>query len=1302
MKNLYLKLILITFVLLIVTNQSQSQITPGIPTRTADMNIWGAVFTFPPFGYAQCGFLLPKPMIVKDKVESDFFILFQGGQLMGGVFENDNCLGLSGYATRRYTDFSEYPTQFGDTITITFSKPRTLESFRFQTKPFANYQITLNDSVSKIYRVGISQPWESSNPRKNPYFISDLEFTPQQVKNVTKLSIKSLDADDWAFGIDNVRFNRNTGGGGGDPTPTPIPFVDSNPVILVPGVAASELVEAGESRWLPSSIASVPFSLYALALPSDRNIYATDIFHNQNYLNGNFQADFYQRLLTFLVEISGNRDETLYNVAGFPERRTTAGCDMAQDSSDPALKPRVFVFAYDWRKSNVETAAALKDYVGCVKRFYPNKKVDIVAHSMGGLVARRYILDNYNNHPIDKMVSIGTPWLGAPKAIHALETGVFIVPNFGATVLESVGNMAIARGLRAVMGTFPGPLELLPSEYYFNLNYSNFQQNTDRYPFAVRRFPWSETVDYNYTQTRNWLNERHIILPGEITHRFHRTAYLGAQDDWQRDLSTVNYYHIYGQQRNNSTVGKVRVLQNTVCNPANLNCYYTTYYEPTPTNGDGTVPLLSSRRISFFENLNTNKAKRYFVDAKSDSQQTNDSTEHNKLTANPNVHATLLKILRNINSPQVIPEDNENTIQPNAAKIKSPLTEDSSFYISLHNISGFRRNTVAEPSFGAAGINGMQAVPMGDKAAWIAMPATEQYSVSFIGDGTPIKVQIIKGLDYDRIDNLTHYIDLMIPANAVAELAISPFDNPVLRYDSNDDGFPDTTVVPTITVSGKNAKDIEPPVVAFDYQSQGKNKTLTLTATDELSGVRAIYYSLDGQQFTVYTKPITVNLSQPNVHVFAEDNNRNRTGIAPVDLVGTSYSIGNRVWFDVNNDGKINGGIIRERGVSGVSLSLFSDSNADGQPDNLNQPLKTTTTDGEGYYRFDELIAGNYVVRVNPSNFGDNNLLAGFSNTSLQTTDDADSDSTRGGENGISPNGQANEIQNVGVLSNTISLGPNLSEPTGESDVSADDKSQFDPYADLTIDFGFYRLGLSGTVWNDGGAAGNNGVLDFGENGLANYRVRVFQSTGTETAVGADGILGTSDDATGGVLTDTDGNFSFQGLAEGSYVVKIERYGANSSLLTSNNPNDNIDFDNNGSVSTSDTMFVVSQPISLNLANRGILENTMVNEFAGTTENPTLDFGLVFSPTAAPGSITGQVVNVQGRGVSQARLTLLDSTTNEVKTKTTNSFGHFAFSDVPVGNLYILTVEHKQYNFAPRTFQLLEDLNDLIITANDR
>ena len=98
----------------------------------------------------------------------------------------------------------------------------------------------------------------------------------------------------------------------------------------------------------------------------------------------------------------------------------------------------------------------------------------------------------------------------------------------------------------------------------------------------------------------------------------------------------------------------------------------------------------------------------------------------------------------------------------------------------------------------------------------------------------------------------------------------------------------------------------------------------------------------------------------------------------------------------------------------------------------------------------------------------------------------------------------------------------------------------------------------------------------------------------------------------------------------------------------------------------------------------------------------TLDFGLVLAPTAASVSIKGSIVNSIGRSVSSAIVTLRNPETNEVKITRTNTFGKFGFDEIPVGNLYIITIQHKLYNFAPKTIQPLESIDNFQIMANDK
>lgn len=134
-----------------------------------------------------------------------------------------------------------------------------------------------------------------------------------------------------------------------------------------------------------------------------------------------------------------------------------------------------FQFDYDWRRSCVENAARLGEFIEAKKRFVEdgnrkrfgrsgNVKFDIVAHSMGGLVARYYL--RYGKQPlpgngglpsltwagarnVENAVLVGTPNGGSLKAMAQLCEGLDLTP-------------LIAQYPAALLGTMPAVYELLP------------------------------------------------------------------------------------------------------------------------------------------------------------------------------------------------------------------------------------------------------------------------------------------------------------------------------------------------------------------------------------------------------------------------------------------------------------------------------------------------------------------------------------------------------------------------------------------------------------------------------------------------------------------------------------------------------------------------------------------------------------------------------------------------------------------------------------------------------------------------
>ncbi len=129
----------------------------------------------------------------------------------------------------------------------------------------------------------------------------------------------------------------------------------------------------------------------------------------------------------------------------------------------------LFIFAYDWRKPLSVLADRLKNFIDT--NIPPGEKVNIVGHSMGGLVARAYAQTN-GTSKVNKIVTIGTPNMGVTKAYGVWE---------GATVWDDAWWTKIAIELTTHFGAMsdeiqtirtlvPSIKDLLPTYNYLKFN----------------------------------------------------------------------------------------------------------------------------------------------------------------------------------------------------------------------------------------------------------------------------------------------------------------------------------------------------------------------------------------------------------------------------------------------------------------------------------------------------------------------------------------------------------------------------------------------------------------------------------------------------------------------------------------------------------------------------------------------------------------------------------------------------------------------------------------------------------------
>ena len=83
----------------------------------------------------------------------------------------------------------------------------------------------------------------------------------------------------------------------------------------------------------------------------------------------------------------------------------------------------LFKFGYDWEEPNEVTASVLANKIKDIKQICGCQRVNLIAHSMGGLVAEQYIESSEYGNDVGQLFLVATPLMGAPKAYKAWEGG---------------------------------------------------------------------------------------------------------------------------------------------------------------------------------------------------------------------------------------------------------------------------------------------------------------------------------------------------------------------------------------------------------------------------------------------------------------------------------------------------------------------------------------------------------------------------------------------------------------------------------------------------------------------------------------------------------------------------------------------------------------------------------------------------------------------------------------------------------------------------------------------------------------
>jgi len=126
----------------------------------------------------------------------------------------------------------------------------------------------------------------------------------------------------------------------------------------------------------------------------------------------------------------------------------------------------LFLFPYDWRQSIEKTVGDLNNYLQeKIWNSKPDQKVNLVGHSLGGLIAR--IFAQKNTDKVNKIISLGSPHQGVVQVYKPLEAGEIDRDNTFLWLAEKIvlilNKSTVESDRETIANKFPVAKDLFPT-----------------------------------------------------------------------------------------------------------------------------------------------------------------------------------------------------------------------------------------------------------------------------------------------------------------------------------------------------------------------------------------------------------------------------------------------------------------------------------------------------------------------------------------------------------------------------------------------------------------------------------------------------------------------------------------------------------------------------------------------------------------------------------------------------------------------------------------------------------------------
>lgn len=430
----------------------------------------------------------------------------------------------------------------------------------------------IKEKGSYIYSIGLFQTMEGM-PEEGKEVVELFKLTASELASGQDYFYSVDDPDDLEFVFGEVADNVVNGN------------KDNDPIIVIPGVMGSRLFTS-DSAFDDTTKAWDPVvSIEGVTQLNERLDLSNTLYvrpcENQN-IDLTVQND------TSTVDDYGRE----YGAQGAYENIINSLCEAYSYENQDTYRP-VYMFSYDWRYSNEDSAKLLKEEIDKIINETGASKVDFVCHSMGGLVASSYYNQFSDEGKVDKIITCGTPYEGAPKLLNAVENWDALGTGAIFSQYANLKNNAIdiVLGLfggmtKELKSTFSGVAELTPTKNYVN---TCPMQKDSKWPFNLGDY----SLSYDeYTK--------------QCQHIFTQERYDNAVNFQNSLLSSSGYNKLLEYDKSYFSVG---INHATIC-AVKFQCInddiderlYESDLEYTVL-GDGTVPYLSSSIMKQIESL---------------------------------------------------------------------------------------------------------------------------------------------------------------------------------------------------------------------------------------------------------------------------------------------------------------------------------------------------------------------------------------------------------------------------------------------------------------------------------------------------------------------------------------------------------------------------------------------------------------------------------------------------------------------------------------------------------------------------